>query len=140
MLCGVFFVGAHTLGGGHCRNIVNRLYDPKPTDQMDLGFQLRLRLSCPTVIPSNNVTVVPSDLTTVIFDNQYYRDAATGRGLFPIDSSISRDARTMAIVGQFAVDKIYFFQTFSSAFVKLASTGVLTGDKGEVRLDCSQVN
>lgn len=136
----VAIIGAHTLGGGHCRNIVNRLYNPKPTDQMDLRLQLQLRFICPTAIPMNNITVVPSDVTTTIFDNQYYRDIAVGKGLFPIDSTVSRDPQTMTIVRQFAVDQLYFFQTFSSAFVKLASTGVLTGDLGEVRLDCSQVN
>ncbi|KAK9267462.1 hypothetical protein L1049_009888 [Liquidambar formosana] len=74
--------------------------------------------------------MVSNDLTHLIFDNQYYMDVVMGKGLFSIDSSISRDPRTAPIVRRFAVDQNYFFLVFSSAFVKLSSTNVLTEGKG----------
>lgn len=108
---------------------------------MDPNFQLALQLSCPSKIPNiTNLTIIPNDITPTIFDNQYYKAIIMGKGLFSIDSSISRDPRTMMIVNQFAVDEDYFFKAFSSAFVKLASTNVLTGNMGEVRLQCDHVN
>ncbi|KAJ0080793.1 hypothetical protein Patl1_09959 [Pistacia atlantica] len=100
---------------------------------MNEGYQQLLKLACPTRTPLTNLTVVPNDLTPVVFDNQYYRDILMGKGLFGVDSSLSRDPRTAAIVHKFAYDKNYFFQAFSSAFVKLSSTNVLTNAKGEVR-------
>ncbi|KAA8515536.1 hypothetical protein F0562_018853 [Nyssa sinensis] len=136
----VAILGAHTLGVGHCINIVDRLYDPEPDEGMDQSFEAQLRLSCPTQIPVENLTMVPNDITPLTFDNQYYRDVLMGRGLFGIDSSISRDPRTAPIVSQFALDQNYFFQVFSAAFVKLSSTNVLTKGKGEVRRQCNQVN
>ncbi|KAI4295950.1 hypothetical protein L6164_035943 [Bauhinia variegata] len=136
----VAILGAHTLGVGHCLNIVRRLYDPQPGDKMDLAFEASLRITCPTSIPLTNLSFVPNDITPTIFHNQYYRDILMGRGLFGIDSSISRDSRTAPFVKQFAMDQNYFFQVFSSAFVKLSSTNVLTTEQGEVRRQCNRVN
>lgn len=137
----VAILGAHTLGVGHCINIVDRLYKPQPTDQMNPNFQLELKFFCPTETPITNLTSVPNDITPTLFDNHYYRDAAMGKGLFSIDSSVSRDPRTITFARQFAVDQEYFFQVFSSAFVKLSSANVLTGNnKGEVRRQCNRVN
>ncbi|KAH1116170.1 hypothetical protein AAZX31_17G010600 [Glycine max] len=136
----VSILGAHTLGIGHCFNIVGRLYDPQLGDKMDFGFEASLRLACPTEIPLTNFTFVPNDMTPVIFDNQYYRDIMMGRGLFGIDSSISRDPRTAPFVMRFAMDQNYFFKAFSSAFLKLSSTNVLTDVQGDVRRQCNQVN
>lgn len=136
----VAILGAHTLGVGHCLNIVDRLYDPTPDDRIDLGFKVLLRTQCPTRIPITNLTFLPNDLTPMIFDNQYYRNVLRGKGLFGIDSSISRDSRTAPIVMRFAVDQNYFFQVFASAFIKLSSTNILTGRNGEIRRQCNRVN
>ncbi|KAL2339218.1 hypothetical protein Fmac_013664 [Flemingia macrophylla] len=136
----VSILGAHTLGVGHCLNIVGRLYDSRQRDKMDFGFEASLRLACPTEIPLTNLTVVPNDMTPVIFDNQYYRDIIAGRSLFGIDSSISRDLRTAPFVIRFAMDQNYFFKAFSSAFVKLSLNNVLTDVLGDVLRHCNQLN
>ncbi|KAK3432110.1 hypothetical protein EUGRSUZ_E03999, partial [Eucalyptus grandis] len=134
----VAILGAHTLGAGHCLNIIDRLYNPKPDDLMNPVFEARLRLQCPTLNPLMNLTATSNDITPTIFDNQYYRDILLGKGLFFIDSSISRDPRTSDIVKQFAIDQDYFFRAFSSAFVKLSSANTLSKTKGEVRKQCSR--
>ncbi|XP_061363875.1 peroxidase 29 [Gastrolobium bilobum] len=136
----VSILGAHTLGVGHCLNIAGRLYDARPRDNMDFEFEASLRMACPTEIPLTNLTFVPNDMTPVIFDNHYYRDIIMGRGLFGIDASISRHPRTAPFVMRFAMDQNYFFEAFSSAFVKLSSTNVLTNGHGEVRRQCNRVN
>ncbi|KAB2082176.1 hypothetical protein ES319_A05G181000v1 [Gossypium barbadense] len=135
-----FVTGAHTLGGGHCLNIVDRLFDRQPDDQINPGFGVILRLLCPTKTPLTNLTVVPNDKTPLCFDNQYYRDVLLGNGLFTIDSRISTDQRTAPIVRQFAADSRRFFRVFTSAFVKLSSSNVLTNEEGQVRRKCNQVN
>ncbi|GAB2298911.1 hypothetical protein Dimus_032988 [Dionaea muscipula] len=136
----VAILGAHTLGTGHCINIVDRLYNPDPLDRMDFKYEFYLRLQCPTETPLTNLTSVPNDATPTLFDNQYYWGITFGKGLFGIDSYLSTDPRTAPIVARFRLDPAYFFQTFSSAFVKLSSANVLTGSSGEVRLNCNQVN
>ncbi|CAI8611711.1 unnamed protein product [Vicia faba] len=136
----VSILGAHTLGVGHCLNIVGSLYNQEIRDNMNLKFKTLLTLLCPTESPLTNLTVVPIDMTPILFDNQYYRHILMGKALFGIDSSISRDPRTAPFVTRFAKDKRYFFETFSSAFVKLSSANVLTDMQGEVRRKCNQVN
>ncbi|XP_039052782.1 peroxidase 29-like [Hibiscus syriacus] len=136
----VAIMGAHTLGGGHCINIVDRLFDWQPDDPMNPTFKAMLRLLCPTQKPLTNLTIVPNDKTSLAFDNYYYKDVLMGKGLFTIDSRMSIDRRTAPIVTEFAANKYRFFQVFSSAFVKLSSSNVLTNDKGEVRRKCNQVN
>ncbi|OVA03417.1 Plant peroxidase [Macleaya cordata] len=140
----VAIMGSHTLGAGHCLNIVDRLYNPKhdaaSTNVMDKGYEILLRITCPTKVPLTNLTFVTNDITPLKFDNQYYQDIINGRGLFGIDSSIARDPRTVPIVKKFADDQSYFFQVFASAFVKLSWTNVLTGETGQIRRDCSRLN
>ncbi|GAB4830822.1 hypothetical protein Ancab_004850 [Ancistrocladus abbreviatus] len=136
----IAILGAHTLGVGHCINIVDRLYDPDPTDTMDFGFELALKFKCPTRTPLTNLTFMPNDITPTIFDTQYYRDISSGKGLFGIDSSISKDPRTASVVARFTNDQTYFFQTFSSAFIKLSAVNVLNESTGQVRLKCNRVN
>ncbi|XP_042477126.1 peroxidase 29-like [Macadamia integrifolia] len=137
----VAILGAHTLGVGHCLNIVDRLYNPEEGEEYtDFSHQFLLRLACPTRVPFTNLTFALNDLTPIIFDNQYYRDVMNGKGLFGVDSNIGMDERTRPIVEQFAEDQDTFFQVFSSAFVKLSTTNVLTGDKGQIRRQCNRVN
>lgn len=134
-------LGAHTLGGGHCVNIVDRLYHPKSDDHsLNLVYRATLRLKCPTRVPLTNLTLLSSDLTPVIFDNQYYKDLVMGKGLFLIDSRLWRDHRTAHIVKRFAEDKGHFFQVFSSAFLKLSKTNIIGGSKGEIRKHCNRIN
>ncbi|XP_024023203.1 peroxidase 29 [Morus notabilis] len=136
----VAIIGAHTLGIGHCINIVDRLYNEKLSNQMNWSFKALLRLTCPTKVPLTNLTFVPNDSTSLAFDNQYYKDILMGKGSFGIDASISRDPRTKPVVRRFAADQSYFFHVFSSAFVKLSSTRVLTDKEGEVRRQCYRIN
>eukprot|EP01018_Ginkgo_biloba_P009807 Gb_15647 [translate_table: standard] len=121
----VAILGAHTLGIGHCVNVVKRLYPQKDTN---LGFFFGnfLRINCPTAVPFTNKTFITNDLTSLRFDNQYYRDIRSGRGLFSIDSAMAMDPRTALTVSRFADDQNLFFQAFSSAFVKLSVASVLT--------------
>lgn len=136
----LFFAGAHTVGVGHCVNVVERLYERGKSEHMDLVFKELLRLNCPTRVPLTNITVLPNDLTPLAFDNHYYKDILMGRGLFGIDSGVSRDPRTVRFVERFASDQNHFFNVFSSAFVKLSSTKVLSGKQGEVRRQCNRRN
>ncbi|KAG1334702.1 Peroxidase 29 [Cocos nucifera] len=138
----VAILGAHTIGAGHFLNMVRRsLYNSKMDDEnTDPRFEALLGLKCPTQGPPTNHTVILNDLTTLLFDNQYYKDATNGRGLFTIDAAISTDPRTASYVKLFAEDQRYFFRVFSLAFVKLSSAVVLTGEEGEVRRRCNQVN
>lgn len=98
---------------------------------MEPRFEAFLRLNCPQVSDfTSNSSFVHNDPTTLAFDNLYYINAIEGRGLLRIDAEIVMDPRTAPFVKNFATSQNDFFLAFSSAFVKLSCSGVLTGNQG----------
>ncbi|XP_058076715.1 peroxidase 29 [Magnolia sinica] len=137
----VAILGAHTIGITHCINVIDSLDRPKSHNRRtESHFQSFLKFSCPKAIPAAKSFFVGNDLTNFAFDNQYYRDTISGRGNLRIDSDMTTDPRTAPIVACFAVDQAYFFQSFTSAFLKLSSYSVLTGNQGGVHRSCNRVD
>ncbi|XP_068664272.1 peroxidase 29-like [Aristolochia californica] len=138
----VALLGAHTIGVTHCINI-NMNYEGQPEEQiggMGSHFQKFLKLSCRKTGSLAKTAFLTNDLTNLVFDNQYFRDTVDGKGVLRVDAEISRNPRTAPIVAQFAEDQNYFFEVFTSAFVKLSSSGVLTGDQGRVVRTCNGID
>lgn len=133
------FVGAHTLGITHCLNIPQRLYEPQggKIKGMEPSFGIFLRWNCRKMTMTSNSSIVPNDPTAFVFDNLYYHNVMEGRGVLRIDAEMVMDPRTKQTVWRFAADKGAFFGAFSSAFVKLSSSGVLIGNKGVIRKKCN---
>jgi peroxidase len=136
--------GSHTLGITHCLNILNRLYKPEGVEAqgilMDPAFEAFLRLTCPKGSLISNITFVLNDVTPTLFDNHYYMNAMGGRGVLTIDAEMVIDPRTAQIVEHFATNQDDFFHAFSTAFLKLSSSGVLTGDQGVIRRKCNVID
>ncbi|CAM6090807.1 unnamed protein product [Calypogeia fissa] len=138
----VALVGSHTIGIAHCVNIVPRLYptpDATLSSVMGLGLAAKLRLMCPenTYSPT---TVVNNDPTNTIFDNEYFVNVMTGQGLMAIDDNLRLDNRTSGFAQNFALNPTYFYEIFAQAYGVLTSWRALTGDEGQIRTDCTQVN
>lgn len=103
------------------------------------GFEAFLRLKCPQGSLTSNLSFVLNDPTTVAFDNHYYKNAIGGRGVLRVDAEMVMDPRTARAIQQFAANQDYFFEAFSSAFVKLSRSGVLIGNQGVVRNTCNAI-
>ncbi|KAH9300997.1 hypothetical protein KI387_012580 [Taxus chinensis] len=136
---GVALLGAHTLGVGHCINFQNRL-SPLGDPNMSPFLSAALRMLCRVPAPFSNMTFAPNDLTNFVFDNQYFRDIRSSRGLMTIDSEVALDPRTSAFVYNFSQNQQYFFDRFTAAFLQLSQHNVLTGEEGQIRKDCKFVN
>lgn len=89
---------------------------------------------------SPSVTVNNDPETSLMFDNQYYRNLLAHKGLFQSDSVLLDDNRTRKQVLDFANDQVGFFESWSQSFLKLTSIDVKTGDEGEIRRSCSTTN
>ncbi|KAG9457818.1 hypothetical protein H6P81_002326 [Aristolochia fimbriata] len=138
----VALIGAHTIGITHCINI-NTYGEDHLIGGTRTGpshFQEFLKLGCRGAGSVAKTAFLVNDRTSLVFDNQYYRDAIDGRGLLRIDAEVSKDPRTAPIVAEFAREQSYFFEVFASAFVKLASSGVLAGDEGRVARTCNRID
>jgi peroxidase len=123
-------VHVHTVGVTHCLNILERLYYLKArgAEGMEPGFKAFLMFNCPRGSLISNLTFVQNDPTTFVFDNQYY-----------INAEMAMDPRTAGIVQHFASGQEGFFRGFSSAFLKLSSSVVLTGSQGIIRKTCNEL-
>jgi peroxidase len=72
--------------------------------------------------------------------NNLAKTTNDGRGLFTIGAERTLESRT-ALIGQtFANDEQAFFDSMVSAYVKMTSSRVFTGDQGQIRHSCRMVN
>ncbi|XP_023524285.1 peroxidase 46-like [Cucurbita pepo subsp. pepo] len=141
----VILSGAHTIGTAHC-SAFNDRFRKGPNGQMTLidasldgTYANELMQRCPAGAAST--VVVDNDPATAnVFDNQYYKNILSHKGLFQSDSILISDGRTRAHVERFAKDQIGFFENWGQSFLKLSSVGVKSGDEGEIRLSCSTNN
>ncbi|PSR85077.1 Peroxidase [Actinidia chinensis var. chinensis] len=134
----VAILGAHTLGITHCHSLPSHHLSNTQVP-MDPALALMLSLGCPLGSHTPNTSFVLNDPTTLIFDNLYFANAISGRGILRVDSELPLDPRTGPFVEHFAGDQNGFFTAFSSAFVKLSSSGVLTGNEGVIRASCDTI-
>lgn len=136
-------VGAHTLGFSHCNRFSNRIYNFSPAKRIDptlnSAYALQLRQMCPVnVDPRIAINMDPTTPRT--FDNVYFQNLQQGKGLFTSDQILFTDTRSQATINTFASSNAAFNQAFVQAMTKLGRVGVLTGNQGEIRSDCTRPN
>ncbi|XP_057787253.1 peroxidase 16 [Salvia miltiorrhiza] len=130
--------GAHTIGFSHCSRFSSRVR-PRVDRSLNLQYAAQLQQMCPVnVDPRIAINMDPASPNN--FDNAYFRNLQGGRGLFTSDQVLFTDARSRNAVNQFASSNAAFFQAFATAMTKLGRVDVLTGNKGEIRIDCTRPN
>ncbi|XP_009600643.1 peroxidase 16-like [Nicotiana tomentosiformis] len=135
--------GAHTLGFSHCSKFSKRLYNFSPKSRVDptlnRQYAAQLRQMCPIrVDPRIAINMDPTTPNT--FDNAYFKNLQQGKGLFVSDQILFTDPRSRNTVNFFASNNNAFKQAFATAMIKLGRVGVLTGNQGEIRFDCTRQN
>lgn len=141
----ICFAGSHTIGKAHCSAFSERFEEDSKgkltliDTSLDSAYADELTKQCPAnANPSTKVDNDPE--TSVIFDNQYYKNLLSHKGLFQSDSVLFSDSRTRKRVEDFANSQLSFFDGWSQSFLNLTSVGVKTGNEGEIRVSCSSVN
>lgn len=139
----MLLLGAHTLGFSHCSRFSKRIYNFSPANRIDptlnSAYAMQLRQMCPLrVDPRIAINMDPT--TPQTFDNAYFQNLQQGKGLFTSDQILFTDTRSKEIVKQFAASNTAFNQAFVTAMTNLGRVGVLTGNQGEIRLDCTRPN
>lgn len=78
--------------------------------------------------------------SSTFFRTHYYRSLLKGRGLLHADQQLMASDRTASLVAAYASDDgSAFRRDFARAMVKLSGLGVLSGEQGQVRLNCSSI-
>uniref|UniRef100_A0A1D1XTD9 Peroxidase n=1 Tax=Anthurium amnicola TaxID=1678845 RepID=A0A1D1XTD9_9ARAE len=136
--------GAHTIGVSHCTSISSRLYNFSTTastdPSLDAAYAETLKKKCPKGSTDPNLTVPMDPPSPQVFDSSYYKGILAHRGLFESDQTLMSSPNTARQVRQNAANQYLFQKRFAEAMVKMGNIGVLTGKRGEIRLNCSVVN
>ncbi|XP_047159313.1 peroxidase 46-like [Vigna umbellata] len=141
----VILSGAHTIGTAHCSSFRDRFQQDSKgkltliDKSLDSSYANELMKECP-LSASPSVLVNNDPETSMVFDNQYYRNLVINKGLFQSDSALLSDNRTRRLVEDLAKDQQFFFQSWGQSFLKLTTIGVKTGDEGEIRSFCASTN
>ncbi|XP_042418222.1 peroxidase 18-like [Zingiber officinale] len=140
----VVLSGAHTIGSSHCNTFSERFKQDSdgslvPIDStMDQGYAKQVAEQCST---RTGTAAVDNDASTPeLFDNQYFVNLLANQGLLHSDSVLVNDSRTKGKVEEFGRSQDAFFASWAQSFAKLSTTGVKTGDEGEIRFSCQSVN
>ncbi|GJZ82493.1 peroxidase 10 [Tanacetum coccineum] len=140
----VVLSGAHTIGLAQCFTFKNRLFDFKGTGQpdpnLDTSLATSLKTSCPNVDNSNSNLNSLDLVTTYQFDNAYYKNLVNNAGLLESDQALMGHPLTASMVKDYSMYPYLFYKDFATSMVKLGNIGVITGQDGQVRKKCGEVN
>ncbi|KAF3946328.1 hypothetical protein CMV_027393, partial [Castanea mollissima] len=137
--------GAHTFGRAQCRVFSHRLYNfsstGNPDPSLDTTYLGTLRQTCPDGGNGNAITNLDPS-TPNGFDNNYFTNLQNNQGLLQTDQELfsTTGADTVDIVNRFANSQSEFFDNFAKSMIKMGNISPLTGNNGEIRLDCKRVN
>lgn len=132
--------GSHSIGQGRCFSIMFRLYNQsgtgRPDPTIDPRFREKLKNLCPLSVDQN--VTGDLDATPYVFDNQYFKDLASGRGFLNSDQTLFTVAHTRKFVTQYSVNQREFFEAFVEGMIKMGDLQV--DQPGEIRRNCRVAN
>ncbi|GLJ14598.1 hypothetical protein SUGI_1453360 [Cryptomeria japonica] len=127
--------GGHTIGQARCTNFRARFYNESNIDSI---FAASLKSNCPSSSGDNNLS--PLDLQTpTTFDNNYYKNLRSQKGLLHSDQQLFNGGSADSQVTTYSSNQNTFFTDFASA-IKMGNISPLTGSNGQIRKNCSKAN
>ncbi|KAF5447961.1 hypothetical protein F2P56_033471 [Juglans regia] len=138
--------GAHTFGRARCATFSHRLYNfsgsGNPDPSLDTTYLETLRQTCPQGGSNDNTLNNLDRSSPDDFDNDYFTNLQNKQGLLQTDQELfsTSGANTVGIVNRFADSQSDFFDSFAQSMINMGNIRPLTGNNGEIRLDCKRVN
>ncbi|KAI4963034.1 hypothetical protein ZWY2020_009968 [Hordeum vulgare] len=128
--------GAHTIGQAQCGTFKDRIYNEA---NIDTTFATTLRANCPR--SGGDGSLANLDTTTAnTFDNAYYTNLMSRKGLLHSDQVLFNNDTTDNTVRNFASNPAAFSSAFTTAMIKMGNIAPKTGTQGQIRISCSRVN
>ncbi|XP_031096366.1 cationic peroxidase 1-like [Ipomoea triloba] len=127
--------GGHTFGFAQCRTFQERIYDD---EDIDPEFARQRQANCPQTGGDSNLASL--DPTPALFDTKYFNNLVGKKGLLESDQALFSGGQTDDLVKSYSKNLGVFSQDFANSMVKMGDIKPLTGDKGQIRLDCRRVN
>ncbi|KAH9314546.1 hypothetical protein KI387_023173, partial [Taxus chinensis] len=130
--------GAHTIGQARCITFRGRAYNES---NIDTAFAASLREKCPSRTGAGDNNLSPLDVATPnFFDNNYYKNLISQKGLLHSDQVLFNGGSSNAQVTSYTTNQNGFFNDFSAAMVNMGNIKPLTGSSGEIRKNCRRRN
>ncbi|GMP51443.1 hypothetical protein CsSME_00017666 [Camellia sinensis var. sinensis] len=128
--------GSHTIGQARCTTFRTRIYNET---NINTQFATALKANCPSTGSDNNLA--PLDTTSATsFDNAYYTNLQSQKGLLHSDQQLFNGGSTDAQVNTYGSNSATFFTDFANAMVKMGNISPLTGTSGQIRTNCRKAN
>ncbi|KAA3481292.1 Peroxidase 68 [Gossypium australe] len=129
--------GSHTIGLARCTSFRSHIYNDS---NIDPSFANSLRRICPR--SGNDSVLAPLDRQTpTCFDNLYYKNLLDKKGLLHSDQEIfNGSSLTDDLVKKYAADSSLLFKEFAKSMIKMGNIKPLTGNAGEIRINCRKAN
>ena len=135
-LTNLILPGAHTIGLARCTNFRAHIYND--TD-IDPAFA-KTRQS-PRTSGSGDNNLAQLDLQTpTVFENNYYKNLLSKKGLLHSDQELFNGGATDALVQSYVGSQSSFFTDFVTGMIKMGDITPLTGSNGQIRKNCRRVN
>ncbi|XP_061349037.1 peroxidase RIP1-like isoform X2 [Gastrolobium bilobum] len=131
----VVLAGAHTIGFARCVTFRDHIYNDS---NINLYFAKALKYICPK--NGGDFNLAPLDPTPAHFDAAYYADLVQKRGILHSDQELFNGGSTDALVKKYKHNTVAFYKDFAKSIIKMGNMKPLTGNQGEVRLNCRKVN
>ncbi|CAL9138820.1 unnamed protein product [Musa acuminata var. zebrina] len=139
--------GGHTIGLARCVTFNNRLSNFSTTESvdptLDSSMAADLQGLCSQSSDGNATTALDRNSTDV-FDNHYFKNLLSQKGLLSSDQGLfSSDegvAATKGLVQTYSNSSSAFFSDFVISMIKMGSISPFTGSAGEIRRNCRAVN
>ncbi|KAI3894118.1 hypothetical protein MKX03_024794 [Papaver bracteatum] len=130
--------GAHTIGLARCTSFRTRIYNET---NIDRSFAAQKQSKCPRTSGSGDNNLASLDVQTPnSFDNNYYKNLVSKKGLLHSDQQLFNGGSTDSQVQRYAKNPNLFNADFVKAMIKMGNITPLTGSKGEIRKKCGRVN
>ncbi|KAG5550730.1 hypothetical protein RHGRI_015622 [Rhododendron griersonianum] len=128
--------GSHTIGQSRCTVFRSRIYNET---NIDSQFATSVQSKCPSTGGDNNLS--PLDVTSpTSFDNAYYKNLQSQKGLLHSDQELFNGGSTDAQVNAYSTNSASFFTDFANAMLKMGNLSPLTGTSGQIRTNCRKTN
>ncbi|KAK7387281.1 hypothetical protein VNO78_27961 [Psophocarpus tetragonolobus] len=130
--------GAHTIGFAQCATFRNRIYNDT---NIDPNFASSLQGTCPRNGGNSNLapldTVSPSRV-----DTSYYTALLSNKGLLHSDQELFKGdgGESDTLVKLYSRNPFAFARDFKASLIKMGNIKPLTGNVGEIRVNCRRVN
>ncbi|KAJ3682888.1 hypothetical protein LUZ60_013115 [Juncus effusus] len=136
----VLLSGAHTLGFARCTNFRARLYNESYTQDASLANSLKA--ICPPQSGNGDDNLAGLDGTPTKFDTVYFDWLLQRKGLLHSDQQLYKGdgSGSDGLVNYYSQNSGAFWEDFGGAMLRMGAMKPLTGNNGEIRMDCRKVN